>query len=96
MPIDGVKLDKSFAMARPGTVLALLMGSVLRLIREANREIVVEGVESEERLEEVRGMGAAGVQGYVFGTPVEIAELAARLKRPLSPRITRFRAARTA
>ncbi len=96
LPIDGVKLDKSFAMARPGTVLALLMGSVLRLIREANREIVVEGVESEERLEEVRGMGAAGVQGYVFGTPVGIAELAGFLKRPLSPRIARFRAARTA
>lgn len=96
LPIDGVKLDKSFAMARPGTVLALLMGSVLRLIREADRQIIVEGVESEERLEEVRGMGAAGVQGYVFGPPVQIADLAARLKRPISPRISRFRSARTA
>jgi EAL domain-containing protein (putative c-di-GMP-specific phosphodiesterase class I) len=83
-------------MARPGTVLALLMGSVLRLIREADRQIIVEGVESEERLEEVRGMGAAGVQGYVFGPPVQIADLAARLKRPISPRISRFRSARTA
>lgn len=86
---DGVKLDRSFAMSAPDSVLGRMFEQVLHLASASGNIIVVEGVESEARLQLLRETGLVQyVQGYVFSRPVAVSEfvafLAARNELPLA------------
>lgn len=86
---DGLKLDRSFAMSAPDSVLGRMFEQVLHLASASGNIIVVEGVESEARLQLLRETGLVQyVQGYVFSRPVAISEfvafLAARNELPIT------------
>jgi sensor c-di-GMP phosphodiesterase-like protein len=74
---DGVKLDRSFAMSSPDSVLGRMFEQVLRLVQASGNSVVVEGVDTESRLELLRQTGLVRyVQGYVISRPIEITEFA--------------------
>ncbi|RUP00502.1 EAL domain-containing protein [Hyphomicrobium sp.] len=79
---DGVKLDRSFAMSAPDSVLGRMFEQVLHLVHASGTTVIVEGIDSEPRLELLRATGLVQyVQGYLISRPVGISEFAAFLKK---------------
>lgn len=73
LAVDGVKLDRSFAMASEASLLGQMLPEALAMIRHAGRKSVVEGVETEERLQMLRASGLADyAQGYLIARPLSI------------------------
>ena len=81
LAIHGVKLDRSFAMAPSESLMAKMLVHALDMIASLGREIVVEGVETQERLDLLVKSGCVGrVQGYLISRPLPIEGFAAFLK----------------
>ena len=88
LSVDGVKLDRAFAMAPDDGMMAQMLVHAIGMIHIAGRAIVVEGVESEERLTGLRAIVPPidYVQGYHISRPLDIDRLAAFLAaRDLRP-----------
>lgn len=86
LEVNGVKLDRSFAMAPKGSVMARMLHHAVEMIATAGHRIVVEGIETAERLASVRRLGnVACVQGYHIARPLDASAFAdflvARRKR---------------
>lgn len=72
---DMVKLDRSFAHAMLGDARAMAIIEHLAALGRALRtEIVVEGIETREQLEVLRGLGCRYAQGYLIGRPRALEE----------------------
>lgn len=74
LDIDGVKLDKAFAMAPEGSVMAEMLHHAVGMVRSAGRKVVVEGVETAARLQQLREQAdrVDYVQGYHISRPLDI------------------------
>lgn len=80
LAVHGVKLDRSFAMSPPDSILGWMLVQVLDMIQTSGHLIVVEGVETEARLNLLRATGVVDyIQGYVVWRPVGIDEFVAFL-----------------
>lgn len=80
LPLDGVKLDRSFAMAADGSLFANMLPRALELIGSAGHRVVVEGIETRQRLESLStSPHVEFAQGYFIGRPMPIETLAAFL-----------------
>jgi len=83
VPVDGVKLDRSFAMAPSQSILGRMFVQVLELVKASGRVIVVEGVETESKLSTLRASGLADfAQGYGIARPLSIDEFIDLLSMP--------------
>jgi sensor c-di-GMP phosphodiesterase-like protein len=82
LAVHGVKLDRSFAMSPPDSVMGRMLVQVIEMIKTSGRPIVVEGVETQARLNVLRATGMVDwVQGYVIARPLGIGDLVAFLRR---------------
>ncbi len=82
LPIDEVKIDKSFMVgARNNGSDAEIVRSIVALARGLGMHVVVEGVEDEEAFEFVRACGGHAAQGFHFTAPLEPGALVAWLRR---------------
>jgi EAL domain-containing protein (putative c-di-GMP-specific phosphodiesterase class I) len=80
LAIHGVKLDRSFAMAPSESLMARMLVHAVDMIGSSGREIVVEGVETQERLDLLIATKAVGfAQGYYISRPLPIDGLVAFL-----------------
>ncbi|ODT71978.1 MAG: hypothetical protein ABS75_05735 [Pelagibacterium sp. SCN 63-23] len=80
LSIDGVKLDRSFAMAPEDTVMARMLDHAIELVHASGRRLVVEGVEAPERLAALKSGGRVDfAQGYGIARPLTIEAFAAFL-----------------
>ena len=75
LPVDVVKLDKSFVKEslkspRSGD----LMKGLIRILNEIQLEIVCEGVETPEEEKMVNEYGCSEVQGYLYDKPIPTEE----------------------
>ena len=83
LPVQGVKLDRSFAMAPPDSVLGQMLVPVIEMMRMTGRTVIVEGVETPQLLNKVRATGMVDcVQGFLISRPMPISALAAFMARP--------------
>jgi len=83
LPVDEVKIDRSFVMnmaADPDD--ALIVRSTVELARGLGREVVAEGVEDAESLERLRSFGCHIAQGYHISRPLPADELAHFVQDP--------------
>jgi sensor c-di-GMP phosphodiesterase-like protein len=72
--VDGVKLDRSFAMAPNDSVLVRMLDHAIDMVSASDRIVVVEGVETQARLDALRANGKVDyVQGYLISRPLDIA-----------------------
>ncbi|WP_293913462.1 EAL domain-containing protein [Deinococcus sp.] len=82
LPIQGLKMDRSFTAALIGPAaervypLALLE-AVVGIGKLRGIEITIEGIETPQQLDWVRSLGQVTVQGYLLGRPVSAGELTA-------------------
>lgn len=80
LKIDGVKLDRAFAMASDSSLLGQMLPNALHMVHQTGRITVVEGVETVERLAQLRASGNVDrVQGYVIARPMPIERFVAFL-----------------
>lgn len=76
LPIDGVKIDRSFT----ATMLEdprrhSLVAAILRLAADLDLEVVAEGIERTDQWQALRQMGCRLGQGYLFSRPLPAGQL---------------------
>lgn len=82
MPLDYIKIDKSFIENygkenfNPG-----LLSAITDLAHSVNLEVVVEGVETKQQMEFLMFLTADRYQGYLFGKPMTKKEFLTLLKK---------------
>lgn len=82
LAVHGVKLDRSFAMAPNESMMARMLVHAIDMIASSGCEIVVEGVETQERLDLLIGTNrVAYAQGYLISRPLSIDGFAKFLAR---------------
>jgi diguanylate cyclase (GGDEF)-like protein/PAS domain S-box-containing protein len=88
LPVDALKIDRSFvnSLLLPGR--PAIVESILALARTLNTSVVAEGIESEVQSRELERLGCTHAQGYLFSKPLSMqaAEALIRANRPLGPK----------
>jgi diguanylate cyclase (GGDEF)-like protein len=89
LPLNAIKIDKSFVQAMAGHPdAAAIVQSVIDLGGNLGLTVVAEGVETEDAWQDLAGRGCDLAQGYLLSRPVP-AEQAGELLRAWSRRPTR-------
>lgn len=72
MPLDIIKMDLRFLDANGYEEKSrLILETLIRLSQNINLKVVVEGVETKEQQEFLKGIGGCHAQGYYFSKPVD-------------------------
>ena len=80
--VDIIKLDRGFvAGVGRDKVSENIVRAVVELVRSCGLTLIVEGVETEEQAEFLRGLGTDAAQGYHYGRPVPPDQLRASTLR---------------
>ena len=79
LPLDRVKLDRSFAGATGEDSGRMIVAAIAGLCRNLRLQCVMEGVETAEQLLRARQFGYRFVQGYLISPPLGIEALLAWL-----------------
>ncbi len=74
LPVDILKVDGAFIrdFHRGGETI---IGATLAMARKLELEVIIEGVETAQAVEQVRRLGATKIQGYHFARPMPAAHL---------------------
>ena len=84
MPIDTLKVDKSFV----DTIITdsstkIITGSIIQMVKELGYETIAEGVEEKGQYEYLKSIGCDIIQGYFFGKPMPSEQIAGLLREQL-------------
>lgn len=77
LPIDCVKIDRSFVAGIKDPIASGVVTSIVNLCRSMKMQCVVEGVEESNQLELLEAMHCRLVQGYHFSAPLPFEDLLA-------------------
>lgn len=81
LPIDALKVDKSFISGLPSDGADhAIVSAVIAIARELNMRVTAEGVETVEQLHMLRRLGCDEIQGYLFSRPLPVTEFSALLR----------------
>ena len=86
LPVDKVKIDKSFVDGVGFVQSAAIVHSVVALARALGLKITAEGVETEEQWRFLRAAGCHYIQGWLFSKAVSPDTLDAMLASGVVPR----------
>ena len=81
LPVDVVKIDKSFVQAMQDSGGASVAEAVLQIARTFNLAPVAEGVEDAIQASRLRELDCAQAQGYHFARPMPAGDVTALLTR---------------
>ena len=70
LPLKIIKLDKSFVDENNNPKMWIFLENTVKMLKDMNMEIVVEGVETQEMLDAFSNMQCDFIQGYFFSKPV--------------------------
>ncbi len=83
LPLDTIKIDRSFLNGTPGEPLnRAITTAIIGLARGVGMEVVAEGVETDEQLEYLRLQGCDTLQGFLLSRPLPAEELEGVLNLP--------------
>jgi diguanylate cyclase (GGDEF)-like protein len=81
LPLDTIKIDRTFVAGLNGEADRSIVEAVIALAHGLRISVVAEGIETEAQFEILRAMGCDVGQGYLFARPLPAAE-AGRLLSP--------------
>ncbi|MDP5239371.1 EAL domain-containing protein [Uliginosibacterium sp. 31-16] len=82
LAVDRLKIDKAFVRdLNEADADASIAGVVIQLGRRLGKEVIAEGVETEDQAMLLGRMGCPEAQGYLFGRPMPLDELRAWIGR---------------
>ena len=88
LPVDALKIDRSFvdSLLLPGR--PAIVESILALARTLKTSVVAEGIESDVQARELERLGCTHAQGFLFSRPLstQAAEALIKANRPLGPK----------
>ena len=70
LPVDALKIDRSFVRSLMHADRPAIVESILALARTLKTSVVAEGVESEPEARELARLGCTHAQGYLFSRPL--------------------------
>lgn len=83
LPLQTIKVDRSFIRQIATSAISReIVAGMLRLGSALGLTCIVEGVETAEELEILRGLGAEIIQGYLFGRPMDAGRIPALIAAP--------------
>jgi EAL domain-containing protein (putative c-di-GMP-specific phosphodiesterase class I) len=90
LPVDALKIDRSFVKSLLMPDRPAIVESILALARTMNTSVVAEGIESEVQWRELERLGCTHAQGYLFSKPLSTRAIEALLvaNQPLGPKRT--------
>lgn len=76
MPIDFIKIDRSFVMnVLNDDKTRAIVSAIIYLSKKLNIQVVAEGIETNEEAEIMKELGTHYAQGYLYSKPVELSTL---------------------
>ncbi|MDR5901112.1 putative bifunctional diguanylate cyclase/phosphodiesterase [Halomonas icarae] len=76
LPVDVLKIDRSFVCHLPGdSKAASLVRAIINVAHELGLEVVAEGVETASQLSTLNEMGCDVIQGFFTGRPMAAAQI---------------------
>lgn len=79
LPFDTIKIDRSFVRNLESDARAqAIIGTIVELSKRLGREIVAEGVETEEQFAILNSLDCQRVQGWLLGKPMPAEEIEKR------------------
>jgi EAL domain-containing protein (putative c-di-GMP-specific phosphodiesterase class I) len=90
LPVDALKIDRSFVRSLVVSDRPAIVESILALARTLKTSVVAEGVESEDQARELERLGCTHAQGFLFSRPLSFraAEQLLIANQPLGPKPT--------
>ncbi len=88
LPVDALKIDRSFVRSLLLPDRPAIVESILALARTLNTSVVAEGIESEVQARELERLGCTHAQGFLFSAPLSTqhAEELVMAGRPIGPK----------
>jgi diguanylate cyclase (GGDEF)-like protein len=88
LPVDALKIDRSFVMSLLIPDRPAIVESILGLARTLNTSVVAEGIETDVQALELKRLGCTHAQGYLFSRPLPIVSVEKLLTAngPLGPK----------
>lgn len=80
LPIDTLKIDRSFVKAIDTPNGAALAASIIAMAQHLSLRVVAEGVETADQAAALRAMGCDVLQGFFFGRPAPADDVAALIR----------------
>lgn len=80
LQVDKVKIDRSFIKNIFNKRENMIVKAIVSIARELGMEVVAEGIEEEEQIEVLRGLGCQYGQGYFWARPMPWQEFVDYLK----------------
>jgi EAL domain-containing protein (putative c-di-GMP-specific phosphodiesterase class I) len=72
LPLDGIKIDKSFVMNQAETNANwAIVTAILQMAKALDIRVIAEGIETEFQLSQLRELGCLLGQGYYFSRPID-------------------------
>lgn len=71
LPVDIVKMDKSFVDEYEDLKMQAVIKNTVTMLKEIDKKIVVEGVETKDSLENFSNLNCDYIQGYYFSKPLD-------------------------
>ena len=80
LPLDRLKVDRSFVtdIAKPGE--SLIADTIINLGKQMNLKVIAEGIENEQQQAHLKAQGCHEVQGYFYAKPMPSDEFLTFLK----------------
>ncbi|MBY4678714.1 EAL domain-containing protein [Marinobacterium arenosum] len=83
LPIDTVKIDRSFIMDVPGDIDdENLIQAIIRMSHSLRLRVVAEGVETREQQQFLQALGCDEIQGFLLGRPGSVEQLKRLARQP--------------
>jgi diguanylate cyclase (GGDEF)-like protein/PAS domain S-box-containing protein len=88
LPVDVLKVDRSFVRGLGQPDRPAIVESILALARTLNTSVVAEGIETDIQARELERLGCTHAQGFLFSRPLPVAAAEALLsaKQALGPK----------
>jgi diguanylate cyclase (GGDEF)-like protein len=87
LPLDGMKIDRSFTDGLTGELKdVVIMRALVDMAHALGMSVVAEGVESPGQADELRRLGCRHVQGFLFSRPLPAASITRFLDEHLAGR----------
>jgi len=91
LPVDALKIDRSFVMSLLLPDRPAIVESILALARTLKTGVVAEGIEQDVQASELERLGCTHAQGYLFSRPrpADAIEEMLEANEPLGPAVDR-------
>lgn len=81
LPVDTVKIDRSFIGPEINNTNYDIIKAIINLAHSLGLDVIAEGIETEAQLEILRGLGCEYGQGYFFAYPLNSSDVLSVVQR---------------